>query len=110
MVKLVVCLFITKYSVLHFYYNCRYAPQHVFNLFSDSSPTDIASNQQYTVKRKLEVRQISTNEKRVVTQYHYQKWPDFGVPEGKEVNNFLKLVSLVAQENPSTEGKLWLIS
>ena len=80
------------------------------NFVSDSSPTDNALNQQYTVKRKLEVRQVSTNEKRVVTQYHYQKWPDFGVPEGNEVNSFLKLVSLVAQEYPSTEGKLWLIS
>merc|ERR1711981_930187 len=37
---------------------------------NDSSPTDAALNQQYTVKRKLEVRHVSTNEKRVVTQYH----------------------------------------
>jgi len=72
---------------------------------NDLSTTDSALNQQCTIKRRLEVRKISTSEKRVVTQYHYQKWPDFGVPEGEEVNNFLKLVNIVSQEHPSTEER-----
>ena len=68
---------------------------------SESSQID---NPQDTIIRKIEIHQVSTNEKRVITQYHYRKWPDFGVPEGREVNSFLKLVKLVSQENPSTEG------
>ena len=73
-----------------------------FFLISESSHID---NQQHTVIRKLEIHQISTSEKRIITQYHYRKWPDFGVPEGKEVNSFLKLVNLVNLENPSSNGK-----
>ena len=68
---------------------------------SESSQID---NPQDTIIRKIEIHQVSTSEKRVITQYHYRKWPDFGVPEGREVNSFLKLVKLVSQENPSTEG------
>ena len=73
------------------------------------SPTGI-DNPQDTIIRKIEIHQVSTSEKRIITQYHYRKWPDFGVPEGKEVNSFLKLVNLVSQENPSTEGKNYNIS
>ena len=69
---------------------------------NDSDITDASTNQS-TIVRKIEVYQPSTNEKRCVTQYHYEKWPDFGVPEGTEVNNFLKLVNHVAEEYPSTE-------
>ena len=61
------------------------------------SPTSI-DNPQDTIIRKIEIHQVSTSEKRIITQYHYRKWPDFGVPEGKEVNSFLKLVNLVSQE------------
>ena len=68
------------------------------------SPT-VIDNPQDTIIRKIEIHQVSTSEKRIITQYHYRKWPDFGVPEGKEVNSFLKLVNLVSQENPSTEGR-----
>ena len=68
---------------------------------SESSQIDNAHD---TIIRKIEIHQVSTSEKRVITQYHYRKWPDFGVPEGREVNSFLKLVKLVSQENPSTEG------
>jgi len=68
------------------------------------SPTGI-DNPQDTIIRKIEIHQVSTSEKRIITQYHYRKWPDFGVPEGKEVNSFLKLVNLVSQENPSTEDR-----
>lgn len=56
-----------------------------------------------TVMRKLELYHKLTNEKKIVAQYHYQKWPDFGVPEGKEVHNFLNLVNIVAKEYPSSE-------
>ena len=77
----------------------------ILSPISDSCPVESAPNQ-CTVMRKLEVRQPSTNEKRLVTQYHYQKWPDFGVPEGKEVGNFLTLVNHVAEEYPSRDGKI----
>jgi len=69
---------------------------------NESSQIDNAHD---TIIRKIEIHQVSTSEKRVITQYHYRKWPDFGVPEGREVNSFLKLVKLVSQENPSTEEK-----
>ena len=72
------------------------------SFIADSSHID---NPQDTIIRKIEIHQVSTSEKRIITQYHYRKWPDFGVPEGKEVNSFLKLVNRVSQENPSTEGK-----
>ena len=63
-----------------------------------------------TTVRTLEVRLGSTNERRSITQYHYEKWPDFGVPEGDEIGNFLNLVNHVADEFPSREGNLGILS
>ena len=88
----------------------RLLEEHALKRVDQTNPAKEASprlmdknDDQCTMVRKIEVLHLTTNEKRIVTQYHYQKWPDFGVPEGKEIDNFLRLVSLVDEEYPSTE-------
>ncbi|XP_033625763.1 tyrosine-protein phosphatase non-receptor type 1-like isoform X2 [Asterias rubens] len=48
----------------------------------------------YTV-RTLELKNRKTNETKEVLQYHYTKWPDFGVPKSPEA--FLKFLHHVRQ-------------
>jgi len=42
-------------------------------------------------------------QKRIVTQYHFQTWPDFGVPSTPDT--FLSFLRLVASKHPSTVDK-----
>lgn len=53
------------------------------------------------VIRKIELRHIPSKTVRTVTQYHYNKWPDFGVPT--EPTNFLRLLHRVANDHPSVK-------
>ena len=94
---------VESYYPGHWNYDFKFYRPFYSRILSISESSQI-DNPQDTIIRKIEIHQLSTSEKRVITQYHYRKWPDFGVPEGREVNSFLKLVKLVSQENPSTEG------
>lgn len=50
--------------------------------------------------RTMNISHLSTDEARTVTQYHFQTWPDFGVPEESE--HFLSFVKRIGRENPAT--------
>jgi len=52
-----------------------------------------------TVIRKIELRHNPTQTVRRITQYHYNRWPDFGVPS--DPVTFLKLLKKVSREHPS---------
>jgi len=50
--------------------------------------------------RHLELRHCETDSIRVITQYHYQTWPDFGVPHSTSA--FLKFLYIVTSKHPSS--------
>jgi len=50
--------------------------------------------------RNLELRHCETDSIRVITQYHYLTWPDFGVPHSTAT--FLKFLHAVSSKHPST--------
>jgi len=50
--------------------------------------------------RNLELRHCETDYIRVITQYHYLTWPDFGVPHSTAT--FLKFLQTVSSKHPST--------
>lgn len=50
--------------------------------------------------RNLELRHCETDSIRVITQYHYLTWPDFGVPHS--TSTFLKFLHAVSSKHPST--------
>jgi len=52
------------------------------------------------VVRNLELRHCETDSIRVITQYHYLTWPDFGVPDS--TTTFLKFLHAVSSKHPST--------
>jgi hypothetical protein len=50
--------------------------------------------------RNLELRHCESDSIRVITQYHYLTWPDFGVPHS--TSTFLKFLHAVSSKHPST--------
>lgn len=50
--------------------------------------------------RNLELRHCETDYIRVITQYHYLTWPDFGVPHSTAT--FLKFLQTVSSKHPSS--------
>jgi protein tyrosine phosphatase len=48
---------------------------------------------QDVVIRQIELQHVASKTTRTVTQYHYNKWPDFGVPS--EPTTFLSLLEKV---------------
>ena len=61
----------------------------------------LETTQDEASETRIRVMELTSNEesKRIVTQYHFQKWPDFGVPETPD--SFLNFLKLISSEHPS---------
>ena len=53
--------------------------------------------------RTLKIKHVPSDESRIVTQYHFLDWPDFGVPDTPDA--FLSFLKQIGVNNPSLPGR-----